>query len=245
MKYSNAMSGDYPPDLYKVNPYKFGQKDIFGFINLVRKNSSESDIDSFLKQKLSLLAFSAEFFDTGHHSAWIIPQAQIKPPGFPSGKGQIPDYLIAGDNSDGVTWWVVELKSPNDKLYKKDKQGFITETSKLSKGLSQLQNYIDFCIKHQSYIRDTLGVTSFKAPYGIIFIGREQELIKDKEKRNKKAYFNRDSFSIQIRTYDAFLRRFRSVMESSNKLPFLGKMFFDLFVKEETNWRDRFNVITS
>ncbi len=114
MRFANANEGDYPPKDYKIDPHDFSGRDIEKLITLIRKNVSETEIDSFLRSKLSLLSFTSSFFRTGHQGSWIIPQAKIKPSGFANGPGLIPDYLFAGDNSDGVTWWVVDLKSPKD-----------------------------------------------------------------------------------------------------------------------------------
>jgi hypothetical protein len=114
---ANADPGDYPPADYKIEPYKFTAREIRKLISLIRKNSCETDIDKHLRSNLSLLAFASKFFHSGHHGTWVIPQATIKPPSFSNGPGKIPDYLFAGDNSDGVTWWVVELKSPRHRLF--------------------------------------------------------------------------------------------------------------------------------
>jgi Domain of unknown function (DUF4263) len=239
MRFSNAEEGDYPPSQYEIDPHNFTDADLGKLISLIRKNSSETEIDIFLRNNLSLLSFSSSFFSTGHHGTWVIPQPIIKPSGFANGAGKIPDYLFAGDNSDGVTWWVIDLKSPQDNLYKEDKTGRIVETSKLTSSISQIRDYILYCTENQGFIRDTLGVKSFVSPYGIVIIGRESELKKDIRKQSYKAQFNRDSQTIQIRTFDAFLRQIEFFARTAHKLNFLERTYSSFFVSDEISPWDR------
>jgi hypothetical protein len=239
MRSSNAEPGDYPPSQYKIDPHEFTNADLGKLISLIRKNSGETEIDTFLRTNLSLLSFSSSFFSTGHHGTWVIPQPVIKPSGFTNGAGKIPDYLFAGDNSDGVTWWVIDLKSPQDSLYKEDKTGRIIETSKLTSSISQIRDYISYCTENQGFIRDTLGLKSFCSPYGVVIIGRESELKKDVRKQSYKAQFNRDSQTIQIRTFDAFLRQIEFFAHTAHKLNFLEKIYTSFFVRDEISPWDR------
>lgn len=239
MRFANAEKADYPPKEYRVDPHDFSDDDLGRFISLIRKDAGETEIDSFLRRRLSLLSFTSSFFCTGHHGTWIIKQAQIKPPGFVNGSGKIPDYLFAGDNSDGVTWWVVELKSPKDHLYKEDKNGRVVETAQLASGISQIRDYVRYCTENQGFIREALGLKSFTAPFGVMIIGRESELQKDLRKQAYKAQFNKDTQTIQIRTFDAFLREFEFYSRTSHKLPFLAKLYTSLFVTDELSPWDR------
>lgn len=239
MHFANASAGDYPPKEYKVDPYNFTEDDLEKLIFLICKNAGEAEIDSLLRYNLSLLSFTSGFFRTGHHETWIIKQPIIKPSGFVNGSGQVPDYLFAGDNSDGVTWWVVDLKSPRDSLYKKDKNGRVVETAQLASGISQIKEYINFCTKNQGYIRDVLGLTSFTSPYGVLIIGRESELKQDLRKQAYKAQFNHDTQNIQIRTFDSFLRKIEFHIRSSYKLPFLAKLCKSFFTNDELSPWDR------
>ncbi|OCQ90653.1 hypothetical protein BCD64_28765 [Nostoc sp. MBR 210] len=239
MRFANALEGDYPPKEYRVDPHNFSEDDLANLIFLISKNASETEIDSFLRHNLSLLSFTSAFFRTGHHDSWIIKQPIIKPSGFVNGTGKIPDYLFAGENSDGVTWWVVDLKSPTDRLYKEDKNGRIVETAQLASGISQIRDYIDYCTKNQGYIRGALEVKSFASPFGVLIIGRESELKQDLRKQAYKAQFNNYTHNIQIRTYDSFLRQIEFYSRSSYKLPFLAKLYKLFFIREELSPWDR------
>lgn len=237
MKYSNADEGDYPPSKYKVDQSKLSVYAFSKFIDFIRNDSKESEIDKFLRENVGLLGLSSDFFHTGHHGTWIIPQAYIKPPGI-NGHGMIPDYLFAGDNSDGVTWWVVEMKSPSDTLFKIDSSGKAIHTSKLKKALAQLNGYISYASEQQDYIRQALAVTSFKAPHGVIIMGREKELYEDKRKQEAKAKFNQKNINLNIRTYDSFLRRIKEFSIVTHKMSFLSKIYLKFFIKEEKSYWD-------
>ncbi|KJH71686.1 hypothetical protein UH38_11575 [Aliterella atlantica CENA595] len=238
----NANKGDFPPEEYRVDPHNVTGDDIEKLITLIRKNAGETEIDLLLKNRLPLLSLTSSFFSTGHHRSWIIPQARIKPSGFTNGPGLRPDYLFAGENSDGVTWWVVDLKSPKDTLYKENGDGRIVETDKLRNAISQVDDYITYCTKHQGSIRNTLELTSFSSPYGIIIMGREAELKRDLRKQERKAQFNRRTHTIQIRTFDAFVREVEFHSKCSYKLPFLTKLYKSLFVIDELTHHDRWFI---
>jgi hypothetical protein len=88
-----------------------------------------------------------------------------------------------------------------------------------------------------------LGLRSFTSPYGILIIGREDELRKNMEKQRLKALFNRDSRVIQIRTYDAFIRHMEYIIGITSKLPFQSSLYLNLFVSHESTPRDRNGVV--
>lgn len=242
VQFANANKADFPPKKFKIDPYEVTANDIEQLLSLIRKNASETEIDLFLRKRLSLLSLTSGFFSTGHHGNWIIPQAKIKPSGFANGSGLIPDYLFAGDNSDGVTWWVVELKSPKDKLYKENSEGRIEESDKLRTAINQVGEYINYCTEQQGFIREALGLTSFTSPYGIIIMGREAELKKDPRKQACKSQYNRRTHTIQIRTFDALIREVEFCSKSSYKLPFLARLYKSLFIVDEVTHHDRWFI---
>jgi hypothetical protein len=237
MKLCNAKFGDAPPEKFRVNPYGFTAQDIRGFLLKIIAGSNERNIDLYLRQRLSLFAFSAKFFSSGNHGSWVVPQANIKPPGF-EGKGLVPDYLFASQNSDGITWWVVELKSPGMQLYTQSKSGLVTESKDHSSGISQLRGYIEYCERHQAFIRDTLGLRTFTSPYGVFIGGRENELKTSPAKQEAKARFNRDSRILQIRTYDAYIRQIQYMIGLSSKVPGLDHLFVELSTSHEVSQFD-------
>lgn len=228
----------YPPDEFKVDPFDITPEQLGEFLLLVMRGSSETEIDVFLRKYPSILAFVSVFFSTGHHGAWILPQQLIRPRVGLQTKGPRPDYLFAGDNSDGITWWVLELKSANDKekVWIEDKNGFRFSDA-ANRGINQLTRYIDYCTVSQETIRTAFDITTFTEPKGILIIGREKEFKTSEEKRRLKARHNKNNPNLQIRTYDALIRSIMDAGEINCKLPWLQKLKTNLFTtKLEDNW---------
>jgi hypothetical protein len=75
---------------------------------LIKQRADERKIEKFLPDNREVLAMAVWMFPTGHMS-WIYPREQIRPPSGPAG-GSIPDYIMAGANSDGMQWFVLEFK---------------------------------------------------------------------------------------------------------------------------------------
>ena len=241
MFFANADDRYRPSDKYKIDRHSVREKDLAHLISLIRKNANETEIDAFLRKRKPLLSLASGFFQSGHDADWIIPQAKIKPSGFANGSGLIPDYLLASKNSAGITWWVIEFKSPGHSLYKENKDKRVVPTPELDSAISQIYGYIDYCTNNLAYFRDKkgLGLESFTAPYGLIIIGREKELQQDIKKQERKRLYNRRTHDIQIRAYDAFVRKIEFLSRASYELPFLPKLYKSLFVNEEITPNDR------
>lgn len=196
---------DFPPKEFHVKPDTLSVH-IDTLRHLIEKNCSEKDIDTFLKANTDALAKCMDLTHFGHHGTWVIPQQEIRPPSTAVQKGLKPDYLIGGKGSDGYRWLVVELKGANQNIFV-EKNGHIYFSSIVNRGICQLLGYIDYCSSAQGYLRDTLKLTGFREPEGVLVVGRESELINNRAKQDMKAAWNRITANrIQIRTYDAFIR---------------------------------------
>ncbi|HEV7473921.1 MAG TPA: Shedu anti-phage system protein SduA domain-containing protein [Pyrinomonadaceae bacterium] len=170
-------------------------------------NATETTIDGFLKEHPALLAGCMNFTMFGHHGSWVVPQQLIRPPSLDEIRGLKPDYLVGGKGSRGYSWFVVELKSPKDKLFTREKSGTISLSSVANRGICQLLRYIDYCSSAQSYLRDSLRLKEFREPKGFLIIGREAELSGDRDVQELSSAFNRMTVgSIEIRTFDALVR---------------------------------------
>lgn len=201
---------------------------------MIARNSRETEIDNFLKNNLSVLAFTSALLFTGHDGCWIVRQQSIKSR-FGSTKGLIPDYLVAGKNSDGIQWFILELKGANEKIWSKDKNGDFAFSPTTNKGFNQLTRYIDYCTTKQSTIREQFELPSFSEPKGVLMIGREKEFKIDREKRKIKSRHNRSNPNIQIRTYDALIRRIKYAGQINYRLSWLQKLKIDLLTTSEDN----------
>lgn len=155
-------------------------------------------------------------FCDGHHASWIVPQQVIRPPQPEVIPGLKPDYILGGKSSDGFMWYVVELKAHNDNIFSVT-NGNISLSSSANRGIIQLLEYIDYCAETQGYLRDTLHLTRFREPTGILLIGNEAEIEKDNRKQQLKAAWNKNSAKLQIRTYDALVRAVEQRVQAHDK----------------------------
>jgi len=200
----------WPPKQYYVGQNKVTRKQFEEFKTMIDNEAGETDIDSFLKNNPEVFSISLDFFRTGHHGAWIIPQQDIKPQ--TTEPGLKPDYIIGGKSSDGFGWWVIDLKGANEKIFV-DKGNRTCFSNKANMGIFQVLEYINYCSKMQSYMRESLSLVGFREPKGLLLIGRENEMLVNNRKQELKAAWNNLSDKLQVRTYDAFLR---SVEEQVN-----------------------------
>lgn len=196
----------------KFSKFSATKKQLAQLKELVDGKVSETEIDSFLSANPELFAFALHGFQTGHHGIVVLPKQQIKAKSKieKDDYGLIPDFLVAGENSDGFQWWVIELKGINQNIFIKDGNSRIALSETTNKGIIQLLEYIDFCNKYQSNLRDAFGLEDFREPNGILIMGHEDEF-KDKKKKAIKASWNRmHQKKLEIRTFSWLLREFVS-----------------------------------
>lgn len=195
---------DWPSQEFFVSQHDVTELQYSGLRKLVEKRASETEVERFLKTNKQALALILGLFQTGHHAAWIIPKQTIRTRLGNHAPGLIPDYLVAGANSDGVTWWVLELKGCDAKVFSNSSssQSF---SPTANRGVVQLLEYIDACSEVQSYLRDQLGLKGFREPRGILLMGTDDEY-SETRRRKLKAAWNRNVPKIQIRSYNALLR---------------------------------------
>ncbi len=140
-----------------------------------------------------------------------------------------PDYLFAGENSDGITWWVLELKGANESIWIEDKNGDFRFSDAANRGINQLTRYIDYCTTNQETIRGAYKVTTFTEPKGILIIGREKEFNNNDEKQRLKARYNKNNYNLKIKTYDALIRKIMEAGQIQHKLFWLHKLRVNIF----------------
>ena len=204
IKPTKILDGDgYPPKEYFVDQFGITELQYKNFKELVEKNAGETEIDIFLKENPEVLANSLSFLQTGHQGAWVVSQQVIKPP--TNSGGLKPDYVLGGKSSSGIEWYVIDLKGANGLNFsEKGNRTFFSPTTNM--GVFQVLEYINYCAKMQSYMREGLSLVDFREPTGILIIGREKELSNDAKRRELRAAWNRLNDKLQVRTYDALLR---------------------------------------
>ncbi len=128
-------------------------------------------------------------------------------------KGLIPDFIVGGCNSGGFSWFVLELKGADQQMLT-ESNNYLYFSSTVNKAIGQVIEYIDYCASVQSFLRDSLRLTDFREPKGLIIVGRESEFSDDPRREKFKSAWNRlMGHKIEIRTYDAILRYVRSEVE--------------------------------
>ena len=205
-KSNDDYPSDFPPQEFFLERSDITDAHIDTLRALVKNNSGEKQIDETLRENPELLIAALRIVHTGNHGCWVLSQQMIRPKLKENKPGLIPDFIVGGLSSDGFEWWVVELKGANANLFSRVNNK-LQLSSTLNKGMCQLLTYIDYCDEAQSLIRDQLGLTDFRRPKGMIFIGRETELKDDPEKQMlKSAWNNINRTNLEIRTFDSLLR---------------------------------------
>jgi hypothetical protein len=196
----------YPPEGYFKPYWEVTQPELAEFQKVLDTGSSETETDEFLGAHPSIISAVLGFTMTGGHGGWVIPQQNVRPPQAARVHGLRPDYIIGGKNSDGFSWFVVELKGPADSVFV-EKDGRLAFSATAHRGVFQLLEYIDYCTEAQNYLRDQLKLTDFREPKGYLIMGREREFEDDEHRRRMKAAWNRAvGGKLEIRSYDALLR---------------------------------------
>jgi len=206
---------DWPPRDYFVQFNKVTPDQLGEFRKLLQNSAEETQINEFLKNNPEVLVNILDFLQTGYHGAWIVHQQIIRPPQPEVQKGLKPDMIIGGKNSDGFSWCILDLKGSNEALFTESNNN-LRLSSVANKGIIQVLEYIDYCAYAQNYLRDTLKLTNFREPKGLILLGREEEFNNNIRRQDLKAAWNGHS-TIKVRTYDSLLRTVERVVENYSK----------------------------
>ena len=205
---------DWPPECFYRHPL-VTRGDVVQLNRLVQENASETEIDGFLRDHPTTLSWCLRNWSTGHHASWIVPQQQIRPK--TSIHGLKPDYLVGGKNSSGISWHVMELKSPAARLFTTNTHGRLKFSETAHEGIFQLLEYIDYCASAQSYLRDSLGLKGFREPRGLLVIGRRSEFDEPERESMKGAWHRLAGDRLIVTTYDALLASMKGWIELTQK----------------------------
>jgi hypothetical protein len=204
---------NYPPIEYYISESSLKSSVVKGLRELIQLNTGERELDKYISKHPVLLTALLNFKNTGNHAAWVVPKKSIRSKVSSDVPGLIPDFIVGGKNSYGITWYVVELKGANHSLFKKSGGSYYL-SSEANRGLCQVLEYMNFCNFSQSNLRDTLKLHDFAYANGFIFIGRENET-NDQRAKELKSAFNNLNDKLEIRSYDALLRCCESIIDLS------------------------------
>jgi hypothetical protein len=188
------------------------------FEGLVKTKVGERTIEKYLGKNKEILALTVQMFPTGNHMSWIFPKQQIRPSSSDPTGGLIPDYLLAGANSGGVQWFMLDLKGADKRAFAKTGKR-VWLSADANKGVCQLLNYIDWSSRDQAYLRDSLGLTGFREPKGVLLIGTDDETEDDTQVRDFKGVWNNINDRLQIRSYSALLREVKKKLRGVDTEP--------------------------
>lgn len=203
---------DWPPFEYYVHESSIQPEVVEGLRKLVMSNAGERQLDDYISQHRVLLTALLDFKNTGNHAAWVVPKKAIRSKISADIPGLIPDFLVGGKNSFGITWYVVELKGAGHNLFTKS-GGNLYLSNTANRGLCQVLEYMHFCNSSQSYLRDSLKLVGFVSAEAFVFIGREAETDNPREMALKSAVNNINAH-LQVRSYDALLRCCEKILSS-------------------------------
>lgn len=204
----------WPSKNHFVIQHNVTRKQYSEFISLIDSRVGERQLETFFDANPEVLSMAIWMFSTGHHMSWIFPKQSIRV-STSSVAGLIPDYLMAGANSDGLSWFVLELKGASENAFVKEGKK-VRLSSVASKGISQLLNYIDVSARDQSHLRDGLGLSGFREPKGILLIGTDDES-SDPDIMAFKSAWNRTCPSLQIKSFSSLARLLLSKVETHDK----------------------------
>jgi hypothetical protein len=199
---------DWPPRRFHTWPGNVSRAQVTGLAALVGRSAGETELDRFLRANPEVLSAVLWFLRTGHHGAWVVPQQEIRPPQQGELHGLKPDLIVGGNNSDGFTWAVVELKGADARVFRSSR-GRLAFTSDTNQAVFQLLEYLDYASGAQSYLRENLRLKDFRQPQGVLLVGRENEFEEPARQRMKAAWNREFGTRIQLRSYDALLRDVR------------------------------------
>lgn len=193
---SGALADYKHPELAGMDSVdrKLDQKSYEEFCEAV-KSGGETDAHRILAE--NPIIFEPILERVGHHAMWFKNKPEIRPTLTNGKPGQIPDCLIAGKGSGGIEWFIVELKSPQDRLFHRD--GYFSTVA--NKGLNQLARYLSYANEKQGSIRDALEIREFSNPKGIFVIGNQSETEANDQLAKMKSFWASCLQNIQLVSY--------------------------------------------
>lgn len=212
-KWTKRKEHEWPDAEKKLNKDAVTLDQLKEFRYLIQNKAKETEIHEFLKNNNVVFSFALKDYNTGNHGLWVYSKQEIQPNiKSKNAKGQIPDFIIGGENSNGHEWFVIELKGANENIFNMNSTS-IGLSSVANKGLCQLIEYADACSEIQSYLRDSFRMRDFREPIGILIIGTDDEFKDSRKQKLKRALNQNFNKRFELRTYDWLLRNFEEEMK--------------------------------
>jgi len=144
----------------------------------------------------------------GYRTCYCVPQPRL-------GSEYVPDFLIAGVDSLGIRWVLVELETPQSGVYLRDGRQF---DAKVRKAMSQIVDWRHWLEQNLAYAQnfksnDGLGFVDIRPnSRAIVMVGRRSRLnLSNEAARAAQSEQN----GIEIQTYDRVIDRLRGAISFS------------------------------
>ncbi|MCG7848516.1 MAG: DUF4263 domain-containing protein [ANME-2 cluster archaeon] len=173
-------------DVIRTNINNF-KKSLSEFKSLVEnEDTNETEVHKFIKTNKLFWLFGLEYVDMVSH-VWFPPDTKDY---------QFDIMLQRHDNF----WDLVELKGPNENLFKKKTQHRFQPNKQLSDAISQVFKYL--------YICDTNPLKDILKPKAIVVIGT-----KSKDKTGERRIFSSYLNNVDIITYTELIEQGNKLLE--------------------------------
>jgi len=158
---------------------------------IIKTAIDERLIQEFLTKNPFLVA---RCIHPAHHGKVCIPK-----PNF--GRELQPDYLIAGLDSSGFSWFGVEFENPKYKMFTKSGE----ETKELKHAIRQVQAWRSWLNDNIAYAQNTLGFLHIDSNLPcIIIIGRRENEVLDETTliKRRRDIKNNDKYGLLLHHYE-------------------------------------------
>ena len=183
---------------FQVDPTRVDRQEIAKLVNKISIASRVSEIQELFDSNISLCAYLLKNGYIDYEEIYFLSTSLILD------EVNRPDYICACYHPDtGVSWYAIVCGGPQDSTWN-DEFGL----TKVGKKSFDLLNY---CVSNlgEVLVRNKLiRSVDPDTVYGLMIIGQDKEFTRNKEKQSRKRDMNENS-AIQLRTYGAFLRRYR------------------------------------
>lgn len=152
---------------YETNFLEITSDDVNELVSIIEHSTREEDVQQFLTSHPSILTH----YLGGGHGRYCLPKKSL-------GGMYIPDFLLADLNSKGISWYVVELKNPQAKMFNENGDN----SKELNQAIKQIRNYRIWLSNHLNGARKLrqetgLGLIGIRSELKcLILIGRRRDL---------------------------------------------------------------------
>ena len=190
---------------YGCEPDNLKNAHLEEYVSILNAATSEKSIHEFLAKYPQMLVA-----ELGQACRWVKSHPQF-------GSEYVPDFLTCRIDSRGARWTLVELQSPDDKLF--TKKGRATE--QLDEGIRQISQWRRWLEDRGEYARTPrpkgLGFNGIDArAEGLVVIGRESHRVSPAVREELRAF--EWTHHIAIRSYDWLAREVATRIEFRSEL---------------------------